>query len=400
MQREFGGYLPLELPHGQELYTGAGVLRLNCGRNAIVAALRDAGAKKVYLPYYNCNTVYDAVTRAGFAVERYPLDARRLPVCPALGDGEWLLYVNYFGIASDDLLAEVKRRWPRVIFDNTQAFFSAPRMDADSYNVYSCRKFVGVPDGAYLVHTGLTDGIYPADTSWQHAAFLFRCIDESVNSAYGDSLDNESRFDGEIRGMSPSTRRILASVEYDALRLRRRNALGLPLVNELALELRHIGKQLQDDIRDQRTRQIPAFSRIEQRHIQHHDGRAFFLCNDAPLLQNFLIIAPQTVDALDNKRIAVFQFAHQPSVLRPLEVLSGLLVHENCSFHNSKASQRNQLPLRVLFLCRYTCIPIFHFSDLQSISDTIDCKSAVNHTVFRMCFCVYLAQFTEVDITL
>lgn len=83
-------------------------------------------AQKVYLPYYNCNTVYDAVTRAGFAVERYPLDARRLPVCPALGDGEWLLYVNYFGIASDDLLAEVKRRWPRVIFDNTQAFFQRP----------------------------------------------------------------------------------------------------------------------------------------------------------------------------------------------------------------------------------------------------------------------------------
>ena len=50
MQREFGGYLPLELPHGQELYTGAGVLRLNCGRNAIVAALRDAGAKKSTLP--------------------------------------------------------------------------------------------------------------------------------------------------------------------------------------------------------------------------------------------------------------------------------------------------------------------------------------------------------------
>ncbi len=162
MQREFGGYLPLELPHGQELYTGAGVLRLNCGRNAIVAALRDAGAKKVYLPYYNCNTVYDAVTRAGFAVERYPLDARRLPVCPALGDGEWLLYVNYFGIASDDLLAEVKRRWPRVIFDNTQAFFSAP---------YGCRQLQRLflpqvrrrADGTYLVHTGLTDGIYPAE---------------------------------------------------------------------------------------------------------------------------------------------------------------------------------------------------------------------------------------------
>ena len=45
MQREFGGYLPLELPHKQELYTGPGVLRLNCGRSAICAALRDGGAK-------------------------------------------------------------------------------------------------------------------------------------------------------------------------------------------------------------------------------------------------------------------------------------------------------------------------------------------------------------------
>ena len=29
MQREFGGYLPLELPHGQELYTSACVMRLS-----------------------------------------------------------------------------------------------------------------------------------------------------------------------------------------------------------------------------------------------------------------------------------------------------------------------------------------------------------------------------------
>ena len=125
----------------------------------------------MYLPYYNCNTVYDAVTRAGFAVERYPLDARRLPVCPRWATASGCCMSTTFGIASDDLLAEVKRRWPRVIL-TTPRRFSAPRMDADSYNVYSCRKFVGVPDGAYLVHNnGLTDGIYPADTSWQHAAF-------------------------------------------------------------------------------------------------------------------------------------------------------------------------------------------------------------------------------------
>ena len=158
------------------------------------------------------------------------------------------------------------------------------------------------------------------------------------------------------------------STKLNASRLCRRNALCLPLPDEFALRLRNIRKKLQNNVCNQCARQIPILPRVQQRHIQHHDGRALFLCNDAPLLQNFLIISPKAVDALDHKRIAVFQFAHQPSVLRPLEIFPGLLVHKNCGFHNSKPSQRNQLPLLVLFLCRYTCIPIFHFSDLQSIS--------------------------------
>ncbi len=81
MQREFGGYLPLELPWAGAVHRrGRAAAELwpqcDCGCPA------RRGREKVYLPYYNCNTVYDAVTRAGFAVERYPLDARRLPVCP------------------------------------------------------------------------------------------------------------------------------------------------------------------------------------------------------------------------------------------------------------------------------------------------------------------------------
>lgn len=157
MQREFGGYLPLELPHGQELYIGAGVLRLNCGRNAIVAALRDAGAKKVYLPYYNCNTVYDAVTarRCGGA-----LSVGRAPSACLSRAGRRRVAVVCQLLRHCVGRPAGRGQAPLAAgnFDNTQAFFSAPRMDADSYNVYSCRKFVGVPDGAYLVHTGLTTG--------------------------------------------------------------------------------------------------------------------------------------------------------------------------------------------------------------------------------------------------
>ena len=39
--REYGGYLPLELPKGQEYYRGEHVVALNSGRYAIVYALLD-----------------------------------------------------------------------------------------------------------------------------------------------------------------------------------------------------------------------------------------------------------------------------------------------------------------------------------------------------------------------
>lgn len=223
MQREYGGYLPLELPQKQEYFgRDANVLRLNSGRSAICAALAQARPARVWLPYYNCDSVWQAVMRAGIPAQRYRLGEDWLPQCPPLAEGEWLLYVNYFGTASPQTLQEVKRRWPRLILDCTQAFFCRPLPDADSYSVYSCRKFFGVPDGAYLIHDGLAPADYPPDSSWRSAGFLLRCIDENTNSAYADSMENEKRFEGGIRTMSPLTQRILASIDYEAVRCRRR----------------------------------------------------------------------------------------------------------------------------------------------------------------------------------
>ena len=82
------------------------------------------------------------------------------------------------------------------------------------------------------------------------------------------------------------------------------------------------------DVRDQRSGEISVPPRVKQRHIQHNDCRTLFLCDDAPLLQNFLIVSSETVDALDHKRIAVFQFAQQSLVAATVKVLAGLLVHK------------------------------------------------------------------------
>ena len=61
MEKEYGGYLPLELSKGRPYYTGEDVIALNAGRYAITYAIEDAGWKKIYLPYWLCDTVKDAI---------------------------------------------------------------------------------------------------------------------------------------------------------------------------------------------------------------------------------------------------------------------------------------------------------------------------------------------------
>lgn len=224
MKKEYGGYLPLELPHGQEYFAGFGsdMQRLNCARSAIYAALERCGAQKVRLPWYNCETVQEPLRRLGVPYAFYFLDEELFPQTPPLEENEWLLYVNYFGTAPKELLDRVKTTFGRVIFDNTQAFFASPRMDADSYNVYSCRKFLGVADGAYLIHKDLQARPYPADSSWQRAGYLLKCLDTSTNEAYPDSLRNEDLLAREVREMSALTRRLLAAVDYEEVKRRRR----------------------------------------------------------------------------------------------------------------------------------------------------------------------------------
>ena len=133
-------------------------------------------------------------------------------------------------------------------------------------------------------------------------------------------------FRGLFSGLTPKP---------DALQLCRRDALGLPLADELPFRLGHIAEKLQDDVRDQRSGQILILPRVQQRHIQHHNGGAFFLGNDAPLFQDFIIIASQAVDALDNKGVAAFYFAYQFLVILPLKVFSRLLVQKNVPVCNN-----------------------------------------------------------------
>ncbi len=97
-----------------------------------------------------------------------------------------------------------------------------------------------------------------------------------------------------------------SSAHMNAPGFRRGNSFRLSLVNKLTFRLRHITQKLEDDVCNQSSGKISSLSCVQKRHIQYHNGCFFLSGDDAPLLQNFLIVATQPVDALDDKGVARF----------------------------------------------------------------------------------------------
>ena len=67
------------------------------------------------------------------------------------------------------------------------------------------------------------------------------------------------------------------------------------------------------------------------------------------MLQDFLIIAPQTVDALDVEQVFRLQLPHQLFVLWAVKVFAGLLVQKDVFIWHRHFPQAGELPVLILF---------------------------------------------------
>jgi hypothetical protein len=70
--KEIGGYFGLEQLVSNEYYKD--LILLNNGRNALLYLLKARNIKKLYIPYYLCNTVSDMCIRNGYKFEYYKID--------------------------------------------------------------------------------------------------------------------------------------------------------------------------------------------------------------------------------------------------------------------------------------------------------------------------------------
>ena len=236
-----GGYFSLELPHLEEYHKDA--IRLNTGRNCLEYILRSRGYKKVYIPYYTCDVVLEPFKKLDIPYEYYHIDIHfEIRDRFTLKESEALLYTNYYGLKQryvEQLAAKVGNR---LIVDNTQAFYAKPVAGIDTF--YTCRKFFGVPDGAYLFTDKLLDVELEQDQSYERLLSLTKRIDLSPEAGYQDFRDTSKALVGQpIKRMSKLTQRMMQGIDYESAAQRRRanylmlnKALGKENNLELPLE--------------------------------------------------------------------------------------------------------------------------------------------------------------------
>ena len=237
--KEYGGYIEFENYHGNMLHERA--IALNCGRNALAYLCEAKKIKKLYLPYFLCSSVPNLCDKIGVEYGYYPINEKFEPIFnQALGEDEWLYIVNFYGQLDSDYLTAWKQKYGRVIVDNAQSYFQTPAEGMDT--LYTCRKYFGVADGAFLYTDTKLNRELPQDESFERMHFLLGRFERSANEFYSEYVANNKLFATEpIKRMSRLTENLLHGIDYENIAKKRQDNFDyldtqLCDVNELRLK--------------------------------------------------------------------------------------------------------------------------------------------------------------------
>lgn len=212
-----GGYFELELPNEGE-FPFAQASRFQSARAAFLALLRAGRPRRVWMPRYICDSMLAPLEKEQIAYFWYDLDDQlSVDQNCKIEEGDWLLYVNYFGICDVNVAALLKRFPPdQLVLDYSQAFFSTPAEDALA-TLYSPRKFFGVPDGGLLISQIPISAPEMQDTvSFDRTPHLLKRLGESPEAGYYSYQAAEESLElCEPKRMSQLTERILSSINFD-----------------------------------------------------------------------------------------------------------------------------------------------------------------------------------------
>lgn len=217
--REIGGYIELDTYALPMLHEGA--IALNCGRNAFAYILKAKKIGRICIPRFLCASVRQTCDREGVSVRLYSIAENFLPVDDFHLEGdEWLYIVNYYGQVSNECIKGLRAKYQRIIVDNAQAYYQEPVDGVDT--IYTCRKFFGVPDGAFAYTDKPLAAEIERDESFDRMRFLLGRYERSASEFYSEYVANNASFKGEpIKRMSRLTDNLLHAINYNSVKNRR-----------------------------------------------------------------------------------------------------------------------------------------------------------------------------------
>lgn len=211
--KEIGGYFGLEHLMHKPYYKN--LIELNTGRNALLYLMKAKKIKKLYIPYFLCKSVRNMLEKYKYDYELYKINDKFSPIFDkCLRDDEYLYIVNYYGQLNNESVDILRQNYKNIILDNTQAFFQNPIDGIDT--IYSCRKFFGVPDGAYLSTESILGEELDVDVSKDRMEHILGRYEGQASNYYNRFKDVDLSFTYEpLKYMSKITRNILGAIDYE-----------------------------------------------------------------------------------------------------------------------------------------------------------------------------------------
>ena len=223
--KPIGGYFGLELPLSKSTYDFDRCTMLNSGSHALeyILKLCDSFPELVYLPYYTCDSVLEPLNRLSIKYHFYAINEHlEISSLPILKHNEYIIVNNYFAKKDAYINSLFDHYGQKMIVDNAQGFYYSPKRKMLAFS--SPRKFFGVSDGglAYTITEKKTP--IPTDISFERCSHLLKRIDAGAESGFDDFRRNELLLSKEpLKRMSYLTENILKSINYDAVKARRRS---------------------------------------------------------------------------------------------------------------------------------------------------------------------------------
>lgn len=236
--KEVGGYLSLEHNDtGKNNYWGKCLL-MNSAKNCFNILIKKIEAKKIFLPRYTCEVMHQ-LKYENENIQYYNIDSFYLVEEHIKVDkGDIIIYTNYFGVNDESCQKTIDRFGKdKVIIDNAQSLLS--EFDCLA-NVYSPRKFLGIPDGGIIKSNYIDLDINLTVESTSAWGFMHLLLRRDRKTKLG--LEWHQKNERRIINLKPKLMSTITSSLLEQINIKKIIKKRLNNFNFLNEKLKHINK--------------------------------------------------------------------------------------------------------------------------------------------------------------